>query len=88
MIDLEDGDVIGALIAGDDVLAGRVDAEVARRAAERFLVAGSGELAGFFVDREDRQAVVTAVGAIDELAAGMNLDFGRRIALRRLGESW
>ena len=47
---------------------------------------GSRELAGFFIDRENGEAVVTAVGAIDELAAGMDLNFGGRIAWRRLGE--
>src|SRR5688572_5148960 len=86
LIDFEDGDVVGSLVAGDDVFAGGVDAEVAGRLAERFLMAGGGELAGFVVDREDGQAVVAAIGAVEEFARGMDLDFGGGIAFGVFGE--
>jgi len=64
LIDLEHGDIIGALIARDDVCAGWINAEISRRSAERFLMADRGQLARFFIDGKDRQAIVAAVGAI------------------------
>ena len=68
LIDLEHRDVVGALIAGDDIRPGRIDAKIAGCAAERFLMAGCGQLARFFINREDRQAVVSAIRAIEEFA--------------------
>src|SRR5262245_32473160 len=35
-----------------------------------------GQLAGFFIDGEDGQAVVPTVGAVQEFSTGMNLNFG------------
>ena len=89
LIDLEDGNVIGPLVASNDVFASGVDAKIAGRLTERFLMAGGGKLAGFVVDCKDRKAVVTAVRAVKEFAGRMDLDFGGGIAfgfLRQRGD--
>jgi hypothetical protein len=41
LIDLKHSDIVGVLIAGNDIAASGVDAKIPRRSAERFLVAGS-----------------------------------------------
>ena len=76
--------VAGVLVGGEQERAGRVDAEVARGLAAGRLVADRREPAGRGVDREDRDAVVAAVRAVEELARGMDLHLGRRVARRDL----
>src|SRR4051794_10072372 len=77
-VDPEDRDVVRVLVRGQEVVAGGIDAEVARRLPARGLVAGRGEVAGLRIDGEDGDAVVTPVRAVQELAGGMDLDLRRR----------
>ncbi len=75
LVDLEDDNIIGLLVAGEKISSVRCDLKMARR----FAAAGnsfhkSGHAARR-VDGKDGDAVVTAVRRINELAAGMHPDF-------------
>ena len=66
-------------------MAGGVDAEVARDFAPGGLVAKCGQLAGLFVNPEDGDAVVAAVGAVQKLAARVDEHLGGAVAVDRVG---
>src|SRR5207244_5218037 len=64
LIDSEDDDRAGVLIAGDEKAAGRVDRETARRLALRRDAAGGRQRPSGRVDAEDRDAVVAAIRGV------------------------
>src|SRR5262245_31724118 len=66
LLDSEDDQIIGILIRRDQILAGRVNVEVSRRAAAGRRVAPAAKHARG-VDGEPRDRVHAAVGAVDEL---------------------
>ena len=70
LIDGEDQQRAGALIRGEQITAGRVDGEVARRAATSLPCLHERQRALRRVDPEQRNAVVPPVRAVDELPDG------------------
>src|SRR5207247_77350 len=78
VIHAEGSDVVAALVAGVEELAGGVEVEAARVIPTRPFLAHEGQLA-VFADGEDADAVVEAVARIDEVAIGGNQDLGAEI---------
>src|SRR5262245_11806801 len=87
LVNAEDGDRVPLLVADQQVLARRFDREVARHLDRLLLVPCRSQLAAVGIDPEDRDAVVTAVGAVQELARRMHHHLRRRgVALETFGE--
>ena len=84
-IDFEDDHRATVLIGGQEVGSRWIDAEIARGLAPGGLVAGGGQQSRDGVDREDRDAVVPAVGAIEKLAGGVDLHLRRHVGLLEPG---
>ena len=76
-VDVEDGHVVGVLVGGQEAAAGRVDGEASRGLALSGLVAREAEFARQSVDGENRNAVMPAVRAVNELARRVDGDLGR-----------
>ena len=74
-VDGEGDDIVAAAAADDQIGAGRVEAEVARA-----LAAGGHDLDSFEIaiveHGVDGNRVVTAIGAVDEFAIGVDVDIG------------
>ncbi|MEE2629082.1 MAG: hypothetical protein VX670_11510, partial [Candidatus Latescibacterota bacterium] len=74
-VDGEGNDIVAPVAADDQVGAGRVEAEVARA-----LAAGGHDFDSFEIavvaHGIDGDRVMTAVGAVDEFAVGMDVDIG------------
>ena len=80
----EDGDVVTALIATIEKLAGGVEVEAARIVPTSWLVSDVGQLA-IFADGEDRHAVVQSIARIDEPAIGGDEYLGAKITAAETG---
>src|SRR5205814_1572390 len=65
-VDAEENDAVGVLVADDHPGAGRIDGEVPRALSSGRRVAERLQLAAAGFDAEDRDAVVAAVGAVEE----------------------
>src|SRR5262249_20015766 len=76
-VDSENDERAGVLILREEELTGRIDREVAGSPPLCGLVAYRRQLSGPGVDREDGDAVVAAVRAVEELARGVDVDLGR-----------
>ena len=76
LIDPKDDQTVGVLVGDDQELPGRIDGEIARHLDLTRLMAAGSEVACLGVDGEDGDAIVAAVGAVEELAAGVNLHLG------------
>jgi len=84
-VDTEDHHVIGILMCGQQEGARRIDREVARcLAAGRSALHGRKRALGG-IDGEHVDKVRSAGGAVDELPAGMDSDFGATYVRRHLG---
>ncbi len=67
-VDAEGDDGVGVLVGGEEPVARGVDGEVAGGLTPGGFVGKAGEAAGGLVDGEHGDAVVAAVGAVDEPA--------------------
>ena len=83
-INTKNGDVVGVLVGGEQKSPRRIDTEIAGSLSTGWFVLDEGKLAGLFVDGEYGNAVVTTVRAIDELAVGMDTDFGRAVVTGKI----
>src|SRR5438128_1988173 len=86
LVDLKHAHVVAVLAADDHPLAAGIDAKVARHLDVLALMTSGGELASSGIDLEDRNAVVSAIADVDELAGAVDLHFGGRIAFDLLGQ--
>ena len=80
----EDGDVVAALIAAIEELAGGVEVEAARIIPARPFFPDERQVA-VWADGKDPDAVVQAVARIDEPPIGGNQDLGAEIAAGKPG---
>ncbi len=84
-IDAENVERIRLLIRGDEPLTVGREVEVAGIASAGGRVAGGGEFAGVGIKREDGDAVVPAIRAVNEFAIGMHTHFRRGAVAREIG---
>ena len=68
----EDDGVVAGLVGDDDPATGRVEGETARGLAAGGNMLHEAQAAGLFVDRENHEAVVAAVGRVEEFAVGVD----------------
>ena len=64
------------MVGGEKKGAGRIDTEVARRLAPGRFPLNESQFAGLLINDEDGDAVMSPVGAVDELAGGVNAYLG------------
>ena len=76
LINPKDDQTVGVLIGDDQELPGRIDGEIARHLNLTRLMAARSEAACPGVDGEDGDAVMAAVGPVEELTRRMNLHLG------------
>lgn len=76
-INAEDDDAIGILISGEEPLAGGIEREIARSAAEGGDALDFGEQAGAAMDGEDGDAIVAAIGSVEKFSGGSESDLRR-----------
>ena len=76
-VNLEDGYVVSALVCGHNVVTVGRNTEVARRFATAASLPGRGQLASLLIDGERGDAVVPAVGTVQETATRMHQDLRR-----------
>ena len=77
-VDSEDDDAVAALVGDETEFTGRVDVEVSRRFDIGGFVLDEGQRSFGPADSVDRDAIVAAVGAVEEPAARMNAHLGAR----------
>jgi hypothetical protein len=70
------------VIGAEDPLARRIEREVARPFALRGDAFNKRELSRRLIDGEDDNAVVTAIGTVEEPAIGMNLQLSASVRVR------
>lgn len=75
-IQAEHHDLIGILMADQQPVSGSRQGEVPWCEAQACLKAHKAQQAAGRIDAEDHKAVVPAIGGIQPLATGVNLDFG------------
>ena len=76
LINAENDHVVRILVGGEKIGARRIDAEIPRGLATRRFMLDESELAGFFVDGKNGNAVVTTIGTINEFARRVYANFG------------
>lgn len=81
---MENGHVVGILVRGEKIGARRIDAEIPRGLATGRFMLDESELAGFFVDGENGNAVVTTIGAVNEFARRVYANFGGAVVTRKI----
>lgn len=72
----ENGETVGFLVGGYQQAAIRGDAEVTRPAPQAGLVLQELKLTGLKVDLVDGNTVLFAVGCVQEIAVGVNMQVG------------
>ena len=78
-VDAENDDIVRVLIGREEKASRWIDAEAARHFAAGRLILHDCEFAAFRVDGKHGDAVVTAIGAINESARGMHFDLGSAV---------
>lgn len=73
---MEGHDISGLLIGDPQSVAGGVDGEAAGNFAARGDVFELLERSAFWIDGVDGEAVVAAVGGVEEFSVGVDFDFG------------
>ena len=82
---IEAHNIIRILICRQQPLARGVNREMTRSLALCGLVLHGGQTTRFWIDGEHGDAIVSPIGTVNELAGGMNLDFGTRIVASKIG---
>ena len=75
-VDMENDDVVRILIFRKQICAGGIDGEMAGRFAASQNLAERCERSLFFVDGEDRDAVMTAIRSVKKFSRRMHGNFG------------